>query len=248
MAAVAELTADKVPFMPGTGSAKLSETLELTGAAEHLGADAALVITPYYARPTQQGLFEWYSTVAREYPELPIVIYNVPSRTAVDVAPETVARLRQQHDNIIGIKETTRDFEHFSQVMYRCGSDFLVWSGIELLCLPLLALGGAGFISALCNLAPATVADMYNAWVDGRRDEALVDHFALHPLAEMLFVETNPTPAKWVLRQLGRLPSEYVRPPLSAISEQSIAKVRALMDEGRAVFDREAAGSTVSTI
>jgi 4-hydroxy-tetrahydrodipicolinate synthase len=120
-----------------------------------LGADAALVITPYYARPTQEGLFQWYATVAQQNPGLPIVIYNVPSRTAVDIAPETIARLRRQFDNIVGVKETTRDFEHFSRVLHVCGRDTLVWSGIELLCLPLLALGGAGFVSAVANLAPA---------------------------------------------------------------------------------------------
>ncbi|NUR93418.1 MAG: 2,4-dihydroxyhept-2-ene-1,7-dioic acid aldolase, partial [Nonomuraea sp.] len=99
MAAVAEETADRVPFLPGTGSAKLEETLELTAAAQRLGADAALIITPYYARPSQEALFRWYATVAAEFPDLPLVIYNVPSRTAVDIAPETVARIRRAHDN-----------------------------------------------------------------------------------------------------------------------------------------------------
>jgi 4-hydroxy-tetrahydrodipicolinate synthase len=105
--AVAEEIDDRVPFVPGTGSAKLDETLELTAAADRAGADAVLIITPYYARPTQEGLFSWYSTVAREFPDLPMIAYNVPSRTAVDIAPETVARLRKKHDNIVGVKETT---------------------------------------------------------------------------------------------------------------------------------------------
>src|SRR4029077_19744905 len=142
MAEAARVIADRVPFLPGTGSARLGETLERTAAASELGADAALVITPYYARPTQEGLFQWYATVAGQHPDLPIVVYNVPSRTAVDIAPETIARLRQRFDNIIGVKETTKDFEHFPRVLHRWGRDFLVWSGIELLCLPLLALGG----------------------------------------------------------------------------------------------------------
>src|SRR5262245_37846616 len=111
MKVVAEETADRVPFAPGTGSAKLDETLELTEAAIDLGADIALVITPYYSRPTQDGLFAWYSAIAVTFPDMPIVVYNVPIRTAVDVAPETVARLRRAHSNIVGIKETTKDFE-----------------------------------------------------------------------------------------------------------------------------------------
>ena len=153
-------------------SAKLDETLELTQAAIDLGADLALVITPYYSRPTQEGLFQWYSAVATTFPAMPIVVYNVPVRTAVDVAPETVARLRRAHDNIVGIKETTKDFEHFSRVFQLCGRDILMWSGIELLCLPLLALGGIGFVSAVANIAPTAVAHMYEAWTSGEQDEA----------------------------------------------------------------------------
>ncbi|YCK41098.1 4-hydroxy-tetrahydrodipicolinate synthase [Actinomadura sp. ATCC 39365] len=213
MAVVAEETADRVPFLPGTGSAKLDETLRLTAEAERPGADAALVITPYYARPTQEALYRWYATVAAEFPALPIVIYNVPSRTAVDIAPATVARLRRDHDNIVGIKETTKDFEHFSHVLNLCGRDFLMWSGIELLCLPLLAIGGVGFVSAAANLAPKTVARMYEAYTSGDHATALELHYSLHPLVELLFVETNPAPAKWVLEQRGLIASGHVRAP-----------------------------------
>ena len=145
-AAAAEI-GDRVPFVPGTGSAKLDETLELTAVAADVGADAVLIITPYYARPTQEGLFQWYARVAGEFPGLPVIVYNVPSRTAVDIAPETIARLRKAHDNIVGVKETTKDFEHFSRVLHVAGTDTLLWSGIELLCLPLLSLGGVGFVS-----------------------------------------------------------------------------------------------------
>ena len=172
MAEAARVIADRVPFLPGTGSARLDETLQLTAAAADLGADAALVITPYYARPTQDGLFEWYATVAGQNPDLPIIVYNVPSRTAVDIAPETIARLRRQCDNIVGVKETTRDFEPFSRMLHACGRDFLLWSGIELLCLPLLALGGVGFVSAVANLAPAAVARMFELWTAGEQEQA----------------------------------------------------------------------------
>jgi 4-hydroxy-tetrahydrodipicolinate synthase len=237
MDAAAEEIGDRVPFLPGTGSAKLDETLQLTAHAQTIGADAALVITPYYARPTQEGLFQWYDTVARQHPDLPIFIYNVPSRTAVDIAPETVARLRGQHANIAGIKETTKDFEHFSHVMHLCGRDTVVLSGIELLCLPLLALGGAGFVSAVANIAPHAVARMYESWQDGDHDKARDLHYGLHPLVEAIFTETNPAPAKWVLQQAGLLGSAQVRPPLAGLGDATKQRVMALLREGTPVLN-----------
>ena len=236
MTAAARVIADRVPFLPGTGSARLDETLQLTAAASELGADAALVITPYYARPTQEGLFQWYATVAGQNPDLPIVVYNVPSRTAVDIAPETIARLRRQCDNIVGVKETTRDFEHFSRVLHQCGRDILVWSGIELLCLPLLALGGVGFVSAVANLAPAAVARMFELWTAGEQEKARDLHYALHPLVDVIFTETNPAPAKWVLRQAGLLGSAYVRPPLAPVSEVGQRRITDLLSAGAPVL------------
>jgi 4-hydroxy-tetrahydrodipicolinate synthase len=233
MRVVAEETGDRVPFLPGTGSLKLSETLELTAAARDLGADLVLVVTPYYARPTQQALYEWYSTVANEFPDLPIAIYNVPVRTSVDIGPDTVYRLRREHDNIVGIKETTKDFEHFSHVYHRCGRDFLMWSGIELLCLPLLAIGGSGFISALSNLAPGAVVQLFSQYQSGNHAEATDLHYRLHPLVELLFVETNPGPVKWLLAELGVLPSGTVRPPLTGPSEASRAAILSLLDQAR---------------
>ncbi|MFF2659110.1 4-hydroxy-tetrahydrodipicolinate synthase [Kitasatospora sp. NPDC058032] len=235
MRTAAEEIADRVPFLPGTGSAKLDETLELTAAAAELGADAALVITPYYARPTQEALYQWYATVAREFPDLPLVVYNVPSRTAVDIAPETVRRLFTDFDNIVGVKETTKDFEHFSRVIHACGPELLVWSGIELLCLPLMALGGAGFISAVANLAPAAVARMYELWEQGDHAGARELHYRLHPLVDLLFVETNPAPAKWVLAQQGRIASGHVRPPLTAPTDAGLERIRALLAAGGAL-------------
>jgi 4-hydroxy-tetrahydrodipicolinate synthase len=221
---------DRVPFLPGTGSAKLDETLELTAVARDAGADAALVITPYYARPTQDALYAWYATVAHEFPDLPVVIYNVPSRTAVDIAPATVGRLFRDVDNIVGIKETTKDFEHFSRVLHECGPELLVWSGIELLCLPLLALGGAGFVSAVANLAPAAVARMFEAYESGDHARARELHYRLHPLVDVVFTETNPAAAKWVLAQRGLLGSGFVRPPLIPLTEPGQARVKALLD------------------
>ena len=248
MRVVADEVADQVPFVPGTGSAKLDETLELTQAALDLGADLALVITPYYSRPTQQGLFEWYSAIARTFPDMPIAIYNVPIRTAVDVAPETVARLRATHDNVVGIKETTKDFEHFSRVFHLCGRDILMWSGIELLCLPLLALGGVGFVSAVANIAPSAVAEMFDAWTTGATDRALEIHYGLHPLVDLMFVETNPAPIKHVLAGAGLVASPTVRPPLAALSDQGRDAVARLADQGAEFLQAtpESAGATAA--
>lgn len=229
MRTVAEVTSDGCPFLAGTGSAKLDETLALTQAAVDLGADAALVVTPYYARPTQAGLRAWYGAVAAEFPSMPIVIYNVPSRTAVSIDPETVATLCREHDNIVGIKETTHDFEHFSRVLHACGRDFLVWSGIEQLCLPLLALGGVGFVSALSNVAPAGVARLYDLWSAGTLAAAAEQHYALLPLADLLFVETNPAPAKWVLEMRGIIASSAVRPPLVPLTPEGQQRATAYL-------------------
>ncbi|GAB3886598.1 hypothetical protein GCM10029964_051150 [Kibdelosporangium lantanae] len=229
---VANEIGDRVPFVPGTGSTKLDETLELTSAARDAGADAVLIITPYYARPTQEALYVWYSTVAREFPDLPIVAYNVPSRTAVEIAPETVGRLFRDHDNFVGVKETTKDFEHFSRVIHAAGPDLVVWSGIELLCLPVLSLGGAGFLSALANIAPAAVAEMYEAATNGDLARAREIHYAVHPLVDLVFVETNPAPIKWLLRERGLIRSDHVRAPLIPLTEAGRAKVRALAAAG----------------
>ncbi|SNU00516.1 4-hydroxy-tetrahydrodipicolinate synthase [Ruaniaceae bacterium KH17] len=229
-----EIQGTGLSFVPGTGSAKLNETLELTAAAQEVGVDAALIITPYYARPTQEALYQWYATVAREFPDLPLIAYNVPSRTAVEMAPETFARLYRDFDNIVGIKETTKDFEHFSRTMYACGSDVLMWSGIELLCLPLLSLGGVGFISALSNIAPKAVAETYNAGVANDWDRARDLHYGVHPLVDLLFVETNPAPAKWLMAQRGLISSAHVRSPLIELTEAGQEKVLALAESASA--------------
>ena len=228
--AAASVVADRVPFMPGTGTARLDETLRLTAAAERAGADAVLVITPYYSRPTQEGLFRWYAAVAEEFPNLPIVIYNVPIRTAVDIAPATVGRLRRAYDNIVGIKETTKDFEHASYVLHECGRDFLVYSGIELLCFPLLAIGGVGHLSTVANVFPRPVADLYTAYARGDWDRALELHYELHPLVDMAFLETNPGPVKHAMELLGLLSAGTVRPPLVEPLPETRARIAAVVE------------------
>jgi 4-hydroxy-tetrahydrodipicolinate synthase len=221
----------RVPFLPGTGAARMDETLELTAEAAKLGAAAALVVTPWYGRPQQEGLFEWYSTVAREFPDLPIILYNVPIRAAVDITPATVGRLRRAHDNIVGIKETTRDFEHVSYVLNECGTDFIALSGIELLCYPMLCLGGDGHLSCVGNFAPRPVADLYDAFAAGDHERARQLHYDLHPLVDAAFAETNPVPAKWIMHRMGILPSAHARVPLAPLSEATQAKVLALLQQ-----------------
>jgi 4-hydroxy-tetrahydrodipicolinate synthase len=229
MRAAAAAIDGRVPFLPGTGTALMAETLELTAEAQRLGAAAALVVTPYYGRAQQEGLFRWYSSVASEFPDLPIIVYNVPVRAAVDIAPETVGRLRRAHHNIVGIKETTRDFEHASYVLNAAGTDFIALSGIELLCYPMLCLGGAGHLSCVGNFAPSPVAQLYDAFVAGNHERARALHYDLHPLVDAAFAETNPVPVKWVMEQLGLLESGRPREPLAPLSDPARKRVRELL-------------------
>ncbi|HTX07361.1 MAG TPA: 4-hydroxy-tetrahydrodipicolinate synthase [Solirubrobacteraceae bacterium] len=229
MRAAAGAIEDRVPFLPGTGSALMAETLELTEEAQRLGATAALVVTPYYSRAQQDGLFDWYSRVASEFPDLPIIVYNVPIRAAVEIAPPTVGRLRRAHENIVGIKETTRDFEHVSYVLNEAGSDFIALSGIELLCYPMLCLGGRGHLSCVGNFAPVPVAELYDAFAAGDRQRACRVHYELHPLVDAAFAETNPVPAKWIMHELGLIPSPLAREPLAPLSDRARERVRALL-------------------
>jgi 4-hydroxy-tetrahydrodipicolinate synthase len=229
MRAAAEAIGDRVPFLPGTGTALMSETLELCDEARRLGAAAALVVTPYYGRAQQRGLFDWYARIAAELPDLPIILYNVPIRAAVGLEPETVVALARAHDNIVGIKETTRDFEHVSYVLNGCGRDFIALSGIELLCYPMLALGGRGHLSCVGNFAPEPVAALYDAFAAGDHPRARELHYALHPLVDAAFAETNPVPAKWVMHELGILRSPHARAPLAAAAPPTQERVRRLL-------------------
>jgi 4-hydroxy-tetrahydrodipicolinate synthase len=219
----------RVPFLPGTGSARMDETLELTAEAQRLGAAAALVVTPYYSRAQQDGLYDWYARVASELPDMAIIAYNVPIRAAVDLAPATVARLRRDFDNVVGIKETTRDFEHVSYVLDQCGRDFIALSGIELLCYPMLCLGGRGHLSCVGNFSPEPVARLYDAFVAGDHDAARALHYDLHALVDAAFAEVNPVPAKWIMHELGILPSPFAREPLAPLGEATAARVLELL-------------------
>ena len=222
------LVKGRVPVVAGTGTNNLNETLRLTKEAEKLGVDAALVIVPYYNRPSQEGLFDYFSRVASET-ELPIIIYNIPGRTATNMEPITMKRLRSTFKNIVGVKEANKDFDQVSKVLFECGRDFLVYSGIESLCFPMLALGGAGHMSATANLLPREVAQLYDLTKEGRWEEARDLHFKLLPINEALFWETNPAPLKAALGMIGKI-HPRLRPPLVSISEEKQSMLRKVME------------------
>lgn len=219
----------RLPFVPGTGTNNYDETLHLTRVAERLGADAALVIVPYYNRPSQEGLYRYFRALAEQV-DLPLIIYNIPGRTAVSMSPATMARLRHDCPSIVGVKESNKDFEQVSQVLSACGRDFLVYSGIELLCYPMLAVGGVGHVSATANILPREVADLYNLVAAGQWKKAIDLHYRLLPLNEVLFLETNPGPLKWAMGRLGQITST-LRLPLCEPSLENQARIEAVLNE-----------------
>ena len=217
----------RVPVLAGTGTNNHAETLRLTRFAKRIGADAALVVVPYYVRPSQEGLYRYFRTIADEV-DIPIVIYNIPGRTAVNMEPATIARLARDCRNIIGVKEANKDFEHVNRVLHLCGRTFLVYSGIELLCFPMLAVGGAGHVSATGNVLPREVAQLYDLAASGRWDAARELHSHLLPMNEALFLETNPVPVKTVLGLMGKIDPE-VRLPLAPMSPENLDRLRQVM-------------------
>jgi 4-hydroxy-tetrahydrodipicolinate synthase len=224
--AAKEAVNGRVPFVPGTGSTNHAETLDLTRYAQEIGADAVLLITPYYSRPGQEGLFRHFDGVAKST-ELPVILYNIPGRTAVNLEIDTVVRLKEANDNIIGVKESNKDFEHINRLLHRMGRDFLVYSGIELLCFPILAIGGAGYVSATGNLMPKEVARLYDLVVEGKWQEAQDLHYQMMPLNDAVFIEINPVPVKTALGLMGKCSPEVRLPlaPLSQINHDKLCKV-----------------------
>lgn len=217
----------RVPVVAGTGTNNLDETLFLTRKAEEAGVDASLVIVPYYNRPSQEGLVDYFTRVAKST-LLPIIIYNIPGRTATNMEPSTMKKLRTNCKNIVGVKEANKDFDQVSKVLFEVGRDFLVYSGIETLCYPMLTLGGAGHVSATANLLPREVADLYNLSVKGKWEEALDLHYKLLPINEALFWDTNPVPLKAALGMIGKI-NPKLRPPLVSLSKEKKAKLRKVM-------------------
>jgi 4-hydroxy-tetrahydrodipicolinate synthase len=221
--------AGRVPFVAGTGSTNHEETLQLTSFAEQAGADAVLVVTPYYSRPSQEGLFRHFKAVADSV-GLPMIVYNIPGRTAVNLEIDTVARLREACPNLIGSKESNKDFEFINRLLLKLGRDYLVYSGIELLCFPVLAIGGAGYVSATGNLLPRQVAQLYDLVTAGKWQEARDLHYYLMPLNDAVFLEINPVPVKTALGWMGKISPE-VRLPLAPLAPANEAKLRNVLTQ-----------------
>jgi len=217
----------RVPFVPGTGSTNHDETLYLTKKAEELGVDAAMVIVPYYNKPSQHALYKHFKAVADSV-TIPIIIYNIPGRTATNLEVKTLARLSRDCPNIIGVKESNKDFEHINRVLLECGRDFLLFSGIELLCYPMLAIGGAGYISATANVAPKQVAEVYEAWIAGDIKRAQDLHYDLMPLNDVLFKDTNPSPLKAALGMIGRA-EPVLRLPMDLPTQELQDEIREVL-------------------
>ena len=213
---VVAAAAGRVPVIAGTGSNNTKEAVVLTRYARKAGADAALVITPYYNKPTQEGLYRHFRAVA-EAADLPIVLYNVPGRTGVNLMPETVARL-SGIPNIVGVKEASGNLNQVCDILRLVPRTFCVLSGDDGLFFPMLALGAKGVISVASNVAPRPMADLYDSFVMGEISRAREIHFRLWPLFHALFVETNPIPVKTGLAMMKRI-REDIRLPLCPMSE-----------------------------
>lgn len=219
----------RVPFVPGSASTNHEESVELSRFAQSMGADALLFIAPYYSRPGQEGIFRHFDALAKCV-DLPVILYNIPGRTAVNIEIDTVARLKEANDNLIGVKESNKDFEHINRLLHRMGRDFLVYSGIELLCYPILAIGGAGFVSATGNLMPAEVARLYDLVQEGKWLEARELHYHMMTLNDAVFMEINPVPVKTALGMMGRISPE-VRLPLAPLSDRNREKLRGILKD-----------------
>jgi 4-hydroxy-tetrahydrodipicolinate synthase len=219
---VVEEVDGRIPVVAGTGTNSTAKSIKLTKAAQKLGADGALLVTPYYNKPTQQGLFLHYEAIARAT-DLPLVLYNVPGRTSVNMLPETVARLARI-PTIAGIKEASGSMDQVSQIVDSCRSDFAVLSGDDSLTLPLLALGGVGVISVVGNIAPAAMSDLVRAFRAGDLARARDLHYQLFNLCRAMFIETNPIPVKTAAGILG-LCSDEMRLPLCALSDGNRKKL-----------------------
>jgi 4-hydroxy-tetrahydrodipicolinate synthase len=218
----------RVPVIAGTGANSTDETIEITKHAKKSGADAALLVSPYYNKPTQEGLYRHYKAVAKEV-NIPIVLYNVPGRTAVNILPSTVARLAEIK-NIVAIKEATGDMKQVSEVIRLCGDRITVISGDDFTTLTLLALGGKGVISVSANIAPKDVSMMCSLWMGGQHDKARAIHYKLEPLNAAMFIETNPIPVKTALAMMGKIKEEF-RLPLCEMAPANKEKLRNVLKD-----------------
>jgi 4-hydroxy-tetrahydrodipicolinate synthase len=217
--------------MAGTGSVHHGDTLALTAYAEQTGADAAVVIVPYYVRPSQRGLYEHFKSVANST-RLPVMLYNIPGRGGANLEPDTAVDLIKDCPNIFGVKESNKDFEHVARMFHRTrdpGREVGIYSGIELLTFPILAFGGTGMVSATGNVMPRETAELFNLCEAGRWDEAKELHYKLTPINDAMFFETNPVPAKTALGLMGRIDPE-LRLPLAPMSQANDRKLRLVLE------------------
>ena len=214
---VVELARGRIPIIAGTGSNSTREAIELTRCAKQAGADACLLVTPYYNKPTQEGLYQHFRAIA-EAVDIPQILYNVPGRTAVDMLPETVARLAEI-ENIIGIKDATGDVQRARDIITRCGPEFEVYSGDDGTAMELMLAGARGDISVTANVAPKLMHEMCMAAIDGDRAAASRINDQLMGLHKNLFLEANPIPVKWALHDMGMI-SPGIRLPLTVLAPE----------------------------
>jgi len=223
-----KMAGGRIPVIAGTGSNSTEEAIAFTRHAKEVGADGALLITPYYNKPTQEGLYQHYKAIAKAV-DLPLVLYNIPGRTGVNMLPATVARL-MEFDNIIGIKEGTGSLQQISDLVQLCGDRLVILSGDDFTALPTMAVGGKGVISVTANIAPADMAQMIEAAERGDYGRAKKLHDQLYPLHQVMFVETNPIPVKAALALMGKCADE-VRLPLWRMSEENLKKLKAALKQ-----------------
>jgi len=227
---VVQMVDGRIPVIAGTGANSTTEAISLTRCAKEVGADAALLVTPYYNKPTQEGLYLHYKAVA-EAVDIPQILYNVPGRTACDMLPETVARLAQIA-NIVGIKEATGDLSRLHQIRELCGEDFDIFSGDDATGCEFMLSGGNGVISVTNNVAPSAMRKMCDLALAGKREDAMVIDQRLSALHEKLFLEANPIPVKWALAEMGKI-SEGIRLPLTWLSEEFHTPLKQAMEQAQ---------------
>jgi 4-hydroxy-tetrahydrodipicolinate synthase len=224
---IIETAANRLPVIVGTGSNSTAHTVELSRHAERAGAAGALVVSPYYNKPTQEGLYRHFRTVA-EAIALPVLVYNIQSRTAVNVETDTLARLRRDCPNVVGVKEASGSLDQMSQVIGACGPDFIMLSGDDNLPLPLMSVGGRGVISVIANIVPRDVADLTHAALDDDWKRARELHHRLYPLAKAAFLETNPIPIKEAMAMAGMIEPEF-RLPMCRMGDANRERLRAII-------------------
>jgi len=221
----------RIPVIAGTGSNSTAEAIVLTQAAAKAGADASLQVSPYYNRPTQKGLYEHFKAVA-ESVKIPIVLYNIASRTGVNIEPETIAKLARDCKNIVAVKEASGNLDQMSRVKLLCPSNFILLSGDDGLTLPVLGIGGKGIISVVSNIIPKDAAEMVSAFEKGDIKRAQELHYKMLPLIKAIFIETNPIPVKTAMGLLGMCDAQ-LRLPMTAMLPENLEKLKtALKDYG----------------